>query len=152
MPIEFFDLLDVEGWEPRPLDPFDAGARWSEGGSLADAPVDVAATFDGARWFATGIDPTFGLDGIRLAAGFAVPRHHHDQQVLRIVVGGSFAVVADDEDGPITVAAGQFCVIDPDTVHRIVAGPDGVTYTESWHLEAPDVTTTWHPDDAWVDR
>lgn len=150
MPIEFFDLLDDDGWEPRPIDPFDDGARWSEGGALADAPVDVAATFDGARGVATGIDPTFDLDGIRLRAGFTVPRHHHDQQVLRIVFGGTLDIVTDDDRA--TVGPGQFVVVDADTVHGLVAGPDGVTYTESWHLEAPSVTTTWHPDPAWVAR
>lgn len=149
MPIEFFDLLDDEGWEPRSIDAADAGFRWSEGGALAEAPVDVIATFDGARQVATGIDPTFGLTGIRLRAGFHVPRHRHDEQVLRIVFGGSFEIVTDDET--IAVSAGGFCTID-DEVHAIVAGLGGVTYTESWHLEASDVITTWYPDPAWVLR
>lgn len=150
MPIEFFDLLDDEGWQPRPLDPDDGDHRWSDGGRLADAPVDVAATFAGARWVATGIDPTFGLDGIRLRAGFVVPRHHHDQQVLRIVYGGSLALHAGDDVA--TVRAGEFCTIDADTVHSLTAGPEGVTYTESWHLDASEVVTTWHPDPAWAPR
>jgi len=150
VPIEFFDLLDDDGWEPRPLDPSAPGARWSEGGALADAPVDVAATFDGARWIATAIDPTFGLTGIRLRADFTVPRHHHDQQVLRIVFGGTLTVRADDAE--VELRTGEFCTIDGDLPHALTAGPGGVTYTESWHLEAPDVTTTWHPDPAWATR
>ena len=149
MPIEFLDILDDEGWVARPVDPTAPGARWSEGGLLAEAPVDVAATFAG-RSESTAIDPTFALDGIRLAPGSTVPRHHHDQQVLRIVFGGAFEVRSDDEVA--NVGAGQFCVVDADTVNSLVAGPEGVTYTESWHLEAPPATTTWHPDPAWVER
>jgi quercetin dioxygenase-like cupin family protein len=150
VPIEFFDLLDDGGWAPRALDQTADGHRWSDGGPLADAPVDVDATFRDARRVATGVDPTFRLTGIRLGAGFVVPRHHHDQQVLRIVIGGSFTVRADDEVA--TVSGGQFCTIDAGTVHSLVAGPGGVTYTESWHLDVADVVTTWHPDPAWVAR
>ena len=150
MSIEFFDLLEDEGWVAQPLDPFSDRARWSEGGLLAEAPVDVEATFDGHRWQAAGIDPTFGLTGIRLAAGFTVPLHHHDQQVLRIVYGGEFEIRSDEATA--TVRAGQFTMIDEATVHSLVAGPEGVTYTESWRLEAPDVITTWYPDPAWVLR
>lgn len=149
MPIEFLDILDDDGWVPRSVDPAAPGALWSEGGRLADSPVDVAATFVG-RSESTAIDATFGLTGTRLAPGFTVPRHHHDQQVLRIVFGGTVEVRSDDEVAQ--VRAGQFCVVDADTVHSLVAGPDGVTYTESWHLEAPPVKTTWHPDPAWVHR
>ena len=150
MPIEFFDLLGDDGWAPFPLDPAASGQRWSDGGTLADAPVDVAATFDGARWHATGLDPTFELNGTRLRAGFTVPRHHHNQQVLRIVFGGRFEVRTDEATEPL--GPGQFCVVDTGTAHSIIAGPDGVTYTESWFLEGPDVVTTWHPDPAWVAR
>lgn len=149
MPIEFLDILDDEGWVPRPVDPSEPGASWSEGGALADAPVDVTATFAG-RSESTAIDPSFGLTGTRLAPGSTVPRHHHDQQVLRIVFGGTMEVRSDDEVAE--VRAGQFVVVDADTVHSLVAGPEGVTYTESWHLEAPPVQTTWHPDPAWVQR
>lgn len=149
MPIEFLDILDDDGWVARSVDPAAPGARWSEGGTLADAPVDVAASFVG-RSESTAIDPTFALTGIRLAPGFTVPRHHHDQQVLRIVFGGTVEVRSDDEVAE--VRAGQFCVVDADTVHALVAGPEGVTYTESWHLEAPPVQTTWYPDPAWVKR
>ncbi|NLD77381.1 MAG: cupin domain-containing protein [Acidimicrobiales bacterium] len=147
MPIEFLDILADDGWVARPVDPAAPDALWSEGGSLADAPVDVAATFAG-RSVSTAMDPTFALDGIRLAPGFAIPRHRHDQQVLRIVFGGTLEVRSDDEVAQLR--AGQFCVIDAGTVHSVVAGPDGATYTESWHLEAPPVQTTWHPDPAWV--
>lgn len=153
MSIEFFDLLADEGWELRSPDPTSPAHRWSEGGTLADAPIDLAATFDGARLVATGIDATFGLTGIRLRPGSTVPLHHHDQQVLRIVFGGSFEVRTDGpETDVVTVAGGQFCTIEAGVVHSLTAGPDGVTYTESWHLGVTDPVTTWHPDAAWTRR
>lgn len=115
MPIEFLDILDDEGW-------------------VAESPDD-----DG-RLVSTAIDPSFELAGVRLRAGYTVGPQRHDQQVLHIVFGGSFELHSDGEIA--SLRAGQFCVIDADTVHSIVAGPDGVTYTESWHLEAPPVQTT----------
>lgn len=115
MPIEFLDILADEGWVPESPD-------------------------DGGRLVSTAIDPTFDLKGVRLRAGYEVGPQSHDQQVLRIVFGGSLELRSEGETAE--VRAGQFCVVDADTVHSLVAGPDGVTYTESWHLEAPPVQTT----------
>lgn len=115
MPIEFLDILADEGWVPANPD-------------------------DDGRLVSTTIDPTFDLTGIRLRSEYTVGPQSHDQQVLRIVFGGSLELHADGEVS--TVGAGQFCVVDADTVHSLVAGPDGVTYTESWHLGAPPATTT----------
>ena len=158
MPIDFLDLLGGGGWEP--LSPgAGPGAVWSEGGSLADAPVDVAATFDGAMWRATRIDPTFGLTGIRLREDFRVPLHHHDQSLLLIVCGGSIAVATETgcdaagaDDGPeqAELGAGQFCVIEAGTACSLTAGPDGATFLISWPQGAQERTTCWHPDPAWV--
>ena len=56
-----------EGWTPMSIDPADpSAASGVDGGPLADAPVDVAATFDGAMWRSTKIDPSFNLIGVQL--------------------------------------------------------------------------------------
>ena len=161
MPIEFLDLLAPldAGWAPLSVDAGATGMRWSDGGSLAEAPVDVAATFAGAAWCSTGIDESFGMSGVRLRAGFTVPRHHHDRALLVQVFGGTLTIrsreVAAGSDGDEQVdvlQAGQFSVIEADTVCSLAAGGDGVTFLTSWPLREPEGTTTWHPDDAWVGR
>ncbi len=152
MPIEFLDLLDDEGWEASPLDPGQPGHRWVDGddASLAAAPVDVTATFDGAVWRSTRIAPDFGLAGVRLRAGFAMPRCHHSEDVQRIVFGGSITVIHDE--GEIEVGAGQFFLVQAETPHVLVAGPEGVTYTESWPVKAEPVETCWYPGPEWTPR
>lgn len=161
MPIEFLDLLAPldAGWVPSSLDAGDA-ARWSEGGALADAPVDVAATFAGAAWRSTAIDASFDLTGVRLRGGFTVPRHHHDRALLLQVFGGTLTIRSREvealggpgEDEVVELRAGQFSVIEAGTVCSLTAGSDGVTYLTSWPLREPQGATTWYPDAAWVER
>lgn len=162
MPIEFLDLLDPvvdHDWEPLSLDPARSGATWADGGSLADAPVDVAATFRGAAWSSTRIDASFGLTGVRLRSGFAVPRHRHDADLLLLVFGGDITIRSaedgddtadDDVESTVQVGAGQFCRIDADTRYSLTAGASGVTFLSSWPQDVVDVVTQWFPDPAWV--
>lgn len=147
MPIEFLDLLDDGGWEPLALDATDPGSTWSEGGLLRDAPVDPAATFDGARR-ATGIDPSFGLTGLRLPRRFTVPRQHHNLALLLLVVDGSVTVGTDDSADELR--SGRYCVVEAGTPYRLAAGAHGVTYLSSWPQEGPGLETCWYPDPAWA--
>jgi quercetin dioxygenase-like cupin family protein len=155
VPIEFLDLLDGGGWQPLVPD-VGVGSVWSEGGSLAEAPVDVEATFAGAVWRATGIDPTFGLTGVRLRKGFRVPRHHHDQGLLILVFEGSLVVASSDgcsdaePHEQAVLGPGQFCVIEADTAYSLTAGPAGATFLTSWPQDARERVTCWHPDPAWA--
>ena len=71
MPIDFFNILSDEDWKPLAMDQSDPANLWHEGGPLADAPVDMNATFDGNIWTSTAMDPKFLLDGFRLAPKFA---------------------------------------------------------------------------------
>ena len=48
VPVEFFDLLDDEGWMALPVDQTSPSYFWSDGGLLADAPVDMESTFEAA--------------------------------------------------------------------------------------------------------
>jgi len=158
VPIEFLDLLGGGGWEPLPVDVGPA-AVWSEGGSLAEAPVDVEATFRGALWRATDVDPTFGLTGVRVRDGFRIPVHHHDRSLLLIVFGGTLAVDTAAGCGPdadvgsfesVDLGDGQYCVLEAGTAFSLTAGPEGVTFLASWPQGAPEPGTCWHPDPAWV--
>lgn len=152
MPIDFLDLLADDGWAPAGLLPEGSGSEWSEGGTLAEAAVDIGATFDGARR-STGIDPDFGLHGVRLRPGFVGPRRRHDQPLLVIVFGGTLVVRSGEPDEEVEdrVGAGQFCVIDAGTVHSVAAGEDGATYTECWPQDVDGAGTCWYPGPAWAE-
>ena len=73
VPIEFIDLLDDDGWEPMPVDQTSPTYLWNDGGLLADAPVDMEATFNGAMWRQRKVDRSFNLDGLRCRPNFTVP-------------------------------------------------------------------------------
>lgn len=155
MPIHFLDLLADDRWAPVRLVPEGAGSDWSDGGTLADAPVDTRATFEGARR-STGLDPAFGLHGVRLVPGFEGPRRCHDRPTLMIVFGGTLVVRSEPDAGggggavEDRLVAGQFCVVEEATVHSVSAGDEGVTYTECWPQDADGAETRWYPGDAWV--
>jgi len=55
VPISFFDLLADEGWEPLDFFQGDPTFYWHDGGFIANAPVDIAATLDGAMWKSTNV-------------------------------------------------------------------------------------------------
>ena len=157
VPIEFLDLLDPvvdHDWEPLSPDPGRVGALWDDGGSLADAPVDVAATFDGAAWRSTRLDDDFGLTGVRLRGGFTVPTHRHNRDLLLLVFGGEVTIRYEDVDAGnehlTQVGAGQFCIIEAETPYSLTAAAVGATFLGSWPQEAPDLVTCWYPDPAWV--
>ena len=92
MPISFFDLLADEGWEPLDFFQGDPTFYWNDGGFVANAPVDIAATLDGAMWRSTNVEPAFRWQGRRIRPGFTVPKRHVNHPQLMIVVGGQLTV------------------------------------------------------------
>jgi hypothetical protein len=151
VPIEFCDLLSDEGWAPLTVDPHDPHHCWERGGSLAGAPVDVAATLTGRLWRSTKVDPTFNAFGVRYAARFSVPRRHHNLRQLVIVFGGTVTVEwgLEGEDGRESFGLGEFWVTDAGTPYSLTTGPEAVTVVESWSKPVDQLTTYWH-DHRWV--
>jgi hypothetical protein len=154
VPIKFFDLLDDDGWAPLPVDPTSPRFSWSDGGSLADAPVDVPATFADALWYSTKVERAFNMTGLRCRPDFTVPRHHHSLRLLVIVFGGELTVEYGAEGGEErgAVGPGQFCVIDAGTPYLTTAGPQGATFTESFPTPTADLETCWYDGPHWVRR
>jgi mannose-6-phosphate isomerase-like protein (cupin superfamily) len=150
--IDFFDLLDDEHWVPSFVDPSDPRHHWFDGSPLADAPVDVARTFDGAMWRSSKIDPAFHLEGVRIRAGFSVPRKHLDQRQLVIVLDGELLVRCQGERDPgRTVGANQFFVISAGTPFSTTAGASGATYLETCAQPFHPVETYWHAS-GWIEK
>ncbi len=152
MAIDYFNLLgdatNAEGWTPLSIDPTSPQHHWIDGGPLAAAPVDVAATFDGAMWRSTKIDPAFNLIGVRLRAGFTMPTHHQSLRQLVIVFGGELTVEQGGRSGR-TVGPGQFFVVSAGMPYTLTAGPHGATFVETWPEPVTKLDTYWHPH-GWV--
>lgn len=153
MPISFFDLLSNDGWEPLLLTHDDPTFYWNDGGFAASAPVDIEATFDGAMWASTNVEPAFKWRGRRIAPGFVVPKRHQNLRQLMIVSGGQIDVeYGEDLEQTQRVGAGEFWVAEAGVPYRITAGPEGVTYLESWTEPISLVETYWHDDEHWKRR
>ncbi len=103
MGITIADLLDEQDWVPLSLDQQSFPSYlWADGGTLADAPVDFAATFDGAMWMSRKpIEiPVFNRNPLRVRPHFVVPRHHHNFDEMLFVFRASTA----SSTTPTTVA------------------------------------------------
>jgi mannose-6-phosphate isomerase-like protein (cupin superfamily) len=139
VPIEFLDLLAPldTGWAPLHVGTGSGDSPEPPGdGWLTSAPAAVTATLDGVAWRSSGIDASFGLEGIRLGGGAAVPRSSHDRALLLLVFGGAVTVHSIDADAVdeehVELRAGQFCVVEADTTFRLAASAEGVTFLTSW--------------------
>jgi hypothetical protein len=172
VPISFFDLLADDGWEPLAFDAADPSFYWNDGGFMPTAPVDITATFDGAMWHSTNVEPDFKWRGRRIRPGFIVPKRHHNLRQLTIVVGGSIEVEYGEGDDAQGVAGGQgavggqgvvgggkrsigpseFWVAEAGVPYTVTAGPEGVTYLECWDDAMTLAETYWHDDPHWKRR
>ncbi len=148
--IDYFTLLSEDGWIDLPLDIMPS-YFWNDGGLLADAPVDFAKTFGGNMQLCTKVDGSFNLNGLRCVPNFAVPRHHHNLDELIIVFAGQFHVAwgKDGEEGSRTIGPGEFWISSAGTPYIMTAGPEGVTYIETWPEPMDTLETYWH-DAGWV--
>ncbi|MBA4025013.1 MAG: hypothetical protein C0482_21885 [Gordonia sp.] len=149
MKIEFFDLLESAGWEPVSYDQADPNFFWEGGGALADASVNVAATFDGAVSRSTRVDPDFTMSGIQLRPGFAFPWHSHNLRQLIIVNSGE--LIASEDGETRTLVAGDFWITEADSKHQMTAGPEGAIYVVTWPVWV-QLKTTWYPGEGWIDN
>jgi mannose-6-phosphate isomerase-like protein (cupin superfamily) len=152
----FDDLVADADWVPMDLDQQKFPSYfWKDGGLLADAPVDFAATFDGAMWVtAKPIDvPRFNRNPLRVRPNFTVPRHHHNVDEMLFVFAGEYNIEHYESGEPETVRVGPGDVFlsRAGTPYTMTAGPEGVTYIETWPKPVRELETVWH-DVGWVHR
>jgi mannose-6-phosphate isomerase-like protein (cupin superfamily) len=149
------DLLDNEDWVPLSLDQQSFPSYlWVDGGPLSEAPVDFAATFDGAMWMSRKpIDlPAFNRNPLRVRPHFTVPRHHHNFDEMILVFQGEYTIDHGDEGAdPVRVGPGDCFISRAGTPYTMTAGAEGVVYIETWPKPVRQLTTTWH-DVGWVRR
>lgn len=150
MTIEHFSLAADGGWTDLSIDDYSPKHFWADGGLLADAPVDIAKTFNGVS-VAKNVNQGFHLNGLRVAPDVAIPRRHHNLDQLIIVSAGELRADwgAHGDEGNRTLRPGQFWVATAGTPHRLTAGPEGVTYFETWNKAIAELETYWH-DEGWI--
>jgi mannose-6-phosphate isomerase-like protein (cupin superfamily) len=151
-------LLDDLGWKPMPEDQQDNPSYyWEDGRLLADAPVDFRATFAGAMWVASRSQPidvrAFNRNPLRVRPRFVVPRHHHNVDETVFVLAGEYTIEHGDAGNPQTVRVGPGCFFTSraGTPYTMTAGPQGVTYIETWGVPLVKLKTVWY-DVGWVHR
>ena len=152
----FGDLVADSDWVPMDLDQQNNPTyKWKDGGLLADAPVDFAATFDGGMWVTTKpIDvPRFNRNPLRVRPHFTVPRHHHNIDEILMVFAGEYNIEFGYPDNvqTVTVKPGEIFLSRAGTPYTMTAGPEGVTYIETWPVPVSQLETIWH-DFGWVHK
>lgn len=148
------DLLDDEDWVPLALDQQDNPTYfWHDGRPLTEAPVDFAATFDGAMWMTR--KPIrifkFNRNPLRVRANFVVPRHHHSLDEMVIVLAGEYTITYGDAGESMRIGPGEYFISRAGTPYTMTAGAEGVTYIETWPAPLPSLLTYWH-EEGWVRR
>jgi mannose-6-phosphate isomerase-like protein (cupin superfamily) len=155
MSLTVASLVDDEGWVLMSDQQHYPSYYWEDGRLLADAPVDFAATFAENMWVTTKpIDlPAFNRNPLRVAANFMVPRHHHNIDETIIVFQGEYRIEYGDPAYPeaVTVQPGCFFTSRAGTPYTMTAGPQGVTYIETWSVPVTWLKTVWY-DVGWVHR
>jgi mannose-6-phosphate isomerase-like protein (cupin superfamily) len=149
-------LVDDEGWVPMSLDQQDNPSYyWEDGRLLADAPVDFAATFAENMWVTTKPIElrAFNRNPLKVLPDFVVPRHHHNIDETIIVFKGEYKIEFGDPGDPesVIVRPGCFFTSRAGTPYTMTAGPEGVTYIETWGVPVKKLKTVWY-DHGWVHR
>ena len=156
MSIALDDLLTEDGWIPMPLNQQDSPSYlWEDGGLLRDAPVDFAATFAENMWVTTkpiGLS-VFNRNPLRVVPGFMVPRHSHNIDETVLILEGEYLIEFGDLEKPesVRVGAGNLFTSRAGTPYTMTAGPEGVTYIETWGVPVTKLKTFWM-DYGWVHR
>jgi mannose-6-phosphate isomerase-like protein (cupin superfamily) len=157
MPFSVDSLVTDSDWIPMSL----AGQQesptyfWEDGGLLKDAPVDFDATFAENMWVSTKPIQflTFYRNPLKVVPNFVVPRHLHNIDETIIVFKGEYKIQFGDpaKDEHVIVKPGCFFTSRAGTPYTMTAGPEGVTYIETWGTPVTSLKTVWY-DFGWVRR
>ena len=145
MPFSVDSLLTDTDWIPMSLKGQQESPTyyWEDGGLLKDAPVDFDATLVGGG--------QLPIDKLKVLPNFVVPRHLHNIDETIIVFKGEYKIeFGDPAEGKfVTVKPGCFFTSRAGTPYTMTAGPEGVTYIETWGTPVTSLKTVWY-DFGWV--
>jgi mannose-6-phosphate isomerase-like protein (cupin superfamily) len=155
MPFSVDSLVTDDGWVPMSLKGQQESPTyyWEDGGLLKDAPVDFDATFAENMFVSTKPIEfmTFYRNPLKVVPNFTVPRHLHNIDETIIVFKGEYKIEFGDPDKGefVTVKPGCFFTSRAGTPYTMTAGPEGVTYIETWGVPVTKLKTVWY-DHGWV--
>jgi mannose-6-phosphate isomerase-like protein (cupin superfamily) len=157
MPFSVDSLVKDADWIPMPLPGMAEDPRyfWEDGGLLKDAPIDFDATFAQNMLVSTKRVnvPLFNRNPLKCVPHFIVPRHMHNIDETVIVFQGEYEIQYGDpaKGETVTVKPGCFFTSRAGTPYTMTAGPEGVTYIETWGVPVGQLKTVWY-DHGWVRR
>jgi hypothetical protein len=155
MSMHFDTLLDPSKWEPMECEQqqYSESYYWHDGRKLYDSPADFVETFRDAMWVNhESIDvPSFNRNPLKVRPNFVVPRHHHTTKEMIFIFQGTYSIESGPLDNPVTtvVGPGQFFLSHPGTPYTMTAGPEGVTYIETWPQHVTGGSDTIWYDVGW---
>jgi mannose-6-phosphate isomerase-like protein (cupin superfamily) len=158
MGMHFDSLLDPGVWTPMELEEqqYSPNYYWHDGRKLYDSPADFVATFRDAMWVSLeSMDVgAFNRSPLKVRPSFVVPRHHHTTKEMIFIFQGTYSIEYGDLDNPETVVVGpgQFFLSHPGTPYTMTAGPEGVTYIETWPQHVTGGGDTIWYDVGWIHR
>jgi mannose-6-phosphate isomerase-like protein (cupin superfamily) len=151
MGMHFDSLLNDDAWTPMETEQqqFSPNYYWHDGRRLHESPADFVETFRDAMWISLdSIDVmSFNRSPLKVAPNFVVPRHHHTTKEQIFIFQGEYSIEYGPEDNPQTVLVkpGNFFLSYPGTPYTMTAGPEGVTYIETWpHHVMGGGDTIWY--------
>ncbi len=158
MGMHFDSLLDPSVWEPMETEQqqYSECYYWHDGRKLYDSPADFVATFKDAMWVSLeSMDVgAFNRSPLKVRPNFVVPRHHHTTKEMIFIFQGTYSIEYGSLDNPETVVVGpgQFFLSHPGTPYTMTAGPEGVTYIETWPQHVTGGGDTIWYDVGWVHK
>jgi len=157
MPFSVDSLVTDSDWIPMSLkrQQENPSYYWEDGGLLADSPADFDATFAENMWVSTKPIQfmTFYRNPLKVVPNFTVPRHLHNIDETIIVFKGEYKIeFREPAEGKfVIVKPGCFFTSRAGTPYTMTAGPEGVTYIETWGVPVNKLKTVWY-DFGWVRR
>jgi mannose-6-phosphate isomerase-like protein (cupin superfamily) len=158
MGMHFDSLLDPTVWEPMETEQqqYSECYYWHDGRKLYDSPADFVETFRDAMWVSLeSMDVgAFNRSPLKVRPNFVVPRHHHTTKEMIFIFEGTYSIEYGSLENPETVVVGpgQFFLSHPGTPYTMTAGPEGVTYIETWPQHVTGGGDTIWYDVGWVHK
>jgi mannose-6-phosphate isomerase-like protein (cupin superfamily) len=158
MGMHFDSLLDPTVWEPMETEQqqYSECYYWHDGRKLNDSPADFVETFRDAMWVSLeSMDVgAFNRSPLKVRPNFVVPRHHHTTKEMIFIFEGTYSIEYGSLENPETVVVGpgQFFLSHPGTPYTMTAGPEGVTYIETWPQHVTGGGDTIWYDVGWVHK
>lgn len=151
-------LLDAANWIEMETEQqqFSPNYYWHDGRKLFDSPADFVETFRDAMWITPDVIDvmSFNRSPLKVKPNMVVPRHHHTTKEMIFIFEGEYSIAygPEGEEQTVLLKPGAFFLSHPGTPYTMTAGPEGVTYIETWpHHIMGGGDTIWY-DRGWIKK